>query len=61
MDASHENGQYENRCRRCRCSFTGHKRRVTCRACEGLQSMTPISSVVDRALAMMTGRRPGGR
>ena len=33
-DFSHENGNYENRCARCRRSFTGHKRRVVCRICE---------------------------
>lgn len=32
-DASHENGEYYNRCCMCHCVFIGHKRRVVCKAC----------------------------
>ena len=32
-DASHENGCYHNTCHYCGRMFTGHKRRVTCKAC----------------------------
>ena len=32
-DASHENGCYCNTCHHCGRMFTGHKRRVTCKAC----------------------------
>lgn len=32
-DYPHENGNYFNRCTTCHCTFLGHKRRQTCRAC----------------------------
>lgn len=32
-DYPHENGNYLNRCTTCSCTFLGHKRRTTCRAC----------------------------
>lgn len=32
-DASHENGQYFNKCLSCDDEFIGHKRRHTCRKC----------------------------
>ena len=32
-DFTHENGNYENTCIRCRNSFLGHKRRVVCKKC----------------------------
>lgn len=32
-DASHENGNYQNRCCHCERLFIGHKRRVACRVC----------------------------
>ena len=32
-DAAHENGNYQNECVTCGRLFTGHKRRVLCRAC----------------------------
>lgn len=34
-DAPHENGKYSCRCVSCLLTFTGHKRRVLCRACSG--------------------------
>ena len=33
-DFSHENGNYECHCCICGRTFIGHKRRVTCRACD---------------------------
>lgn len=33
-DASHENGNYQNKCYKCGELFIGHKRRVTCKECE---------------------------
>ena len=33
-DFAHENGQYVNKCIRCRESFIGHKRRATCKRCD---------------------------
>lgn len=32
-DFSHENGNYTNRCAKCKKFFLGHKRRVGCRKC----------------------------
>ena len=32
-DSLHENGNYQNLCVECGCTFIGHKRRVVCRAC----------------------------
>ena len=32
-DFTHENGQYLNECVHCGHTFTGHKRRVSCRSC----------------------------
>jgi len=32
-DYDHENGMYMNICHNCKCEFTGHKRRVTCKVC----------------------------
>lgn len=39
-DASHENGNYECICAACGQHFTGHKRRVVCKACS-TSSATP--------------------
>lgn len=35
-DYSHENGHYSNTCCECGRAFTGHKRRVVCKACVAL-------------------------
>ena len=40
-DFGHENGRYQCRCVVCHVMFYGHKRRVTCKACD---SATPSSS-----------------
>ena len=32
-DSSHENGAYFNTCISCERQFTGHKRRIVCKAC----------------------------
>lgn len=38
-DSSHENGNYECRCINCQNSFIGHKRRVVCKLCIGLEPL----------------------
>lgn len=40
-DASHENGNYSNTCYLCGREFTGHKRRITCKACETARTASP--------------------
>jgi hypothetical protein len=42
-DRTHENGNYDNICNRCKCRFVGHKRRVLCRQC--FMSMKPPLSI----------------
>lgn len=43
-DAEHENGNYLCHCVNCNYYFTGHKRRVLCRACHREAVMDAIPS-----------------
>jgi len=47
-DATHENGNYENRCMECDQSFIGHKRRVICKACLNLLTPSPDRPASDQ-------------
>lgn len=70
-DAALENGGYVNTCCHCGGTFTGHKRRVTCKKCSVLTPSTQpkgevvTDEMVDRAIegywksATSDGARPG--
>jgi hypothetical protein len=47
-DKGHENGNYQCFCTTCRLPFFGHKRRVTCKACDTREA---CAKVADRLAA----------
>lgn len=54
-DFQHENGNYMNRCRTCKQTFMGHKRRVTCKTCA---APTEAQSLTGGAVPDRDGRMP---
>ncbi|KXJ63036.1 hypothetical protein AXY46_03185 [Achromobacter xylosoxidans] len=42
-DFSHENGNYQCLCHRCKQVFNGHKRRVTCKVCHAALASAPVA------------------
>jgi hypothetical protein len=61
-DFAHENGNYWNTCCHCQRQFTGHKRRVTCRACASAApqpvAVEPLTDAA-RVLAEFAKTAPG--
>jgi hypothetical protein len=58
-DAGHENGNYQNKCLNCGCTFVGLKRRVLCRVCHE----TPTHSVaeLEEAVRVLAAEAACGR
>jgi hypothetical protein len=60
-DSGHENGNYQNRCVECGRTFTGHKRRVVCRACAQPEPVSPPGPASPRACPFVhSGGSPAG-